>query len=210
MFPLQPGTAAPNYEPTLAASFGARARQRGSTALAELYDHLAAGDGEHLVYFPIFNYNDGSLDVVREMLGHPRALFGLTDAGAHVGTICDASCTTFMLTHWVRDRASGRLPLEAAVQMLTARNARFMGLVDRGHIAPGQRADLNVIDPERLNVGAPHLVRDLPAGGKRFVQKGEGYLRTYVAGVEVQREGTVTAARPGRLVRMGRVQSAAR
>jgi N-acyl-D-aspartate/D-glutamate deacylase len=204
MFPLQPGAAAPNYEPALSDSFGARAKQRGTSALAELYDHFSAGDGDSLVYFPVFNYNDGSLEVVREMLEHPRALFGLSDAGAHVGTICDASCTTFMLTHWVRDRPAGRMPLEAAVQMLSARNAAFIGLSDRGRIAPGLRADLNVIDPQRLNVGAPRLVRDLPAGGKRFLQKGEGYLRTYVAGVEVQRDGEVTTARPGRLVRMGR------
>jgi len=203
MFPLFPDTPAPNYEPTLAESFGAAAKARGSSALAVLYDHLSAGDGGNLVYFPVFNYNEGSLDVVREMLGHPRALFGLSDAGAHVGTICDASCTTFMLTHWVRDRKTGRLPLQAAVQMLSARNARFIGLADRGAIAPGQRADLNVIDPERLAVGAPRLVRDLPAGGRRFLQVAQGYLHTFVAGTEVQRGGEVTAARPGRLVRMG-------
>jgi N-acyl-D-aspartate/D-glutamate deacylase len=205
MFPLRPDTAAPNYEPSLGESFGAQARQRGTTALALLYDHLSADGGDNLVYFPIFNYNDGSLEVVREMLAHPRALFGLSDAGAHAGTICDASCTTFMLTHWVRDRASGRMPLERAVQMLSARNAQFMGLADRGLVAPGQRADLNLIDPARIAVGTPHLVSDLPAGGKRFLQKAEGYQRTWVAGVEVQREGAVTPARPGRLVRMGAV-----
>jgi N-acyl-D-aspartate/D-glutamate deacylase len=204
MFALQAGDKAPDYEPALKASFGARARQQGVPALAALYDHLAAGDGSNLVYFPIFNYNDGSLDTVREMLGHPRALFGLSDAGAHVGTICDASSTTFMLTHWVRDRAKGRLPLETAVQMLTSRNADFIGLADRGRIAPGQRADLNVIDPARLAVGAPRLVADLPAGGKRFLQVAEGYVGTWVAGQAVQQEGRVTAARPGRLVRMGR------
>lgn len=203
MFPLFPGTKPPNYEPALTESFGALARQQGITALEALYDHFATGDGSGLVYFPIFNYNEGSLEVVREMLSHPRALFGLSDAGAHVGTICDASSTTFMLTHWVRDRASGRLPLQTAVQMLSARNADFMGLNDRGRIAPGLRADLNVIDPDRLAVGAPRLVNDLPAGGKRFLQVGEGYLGTWVAGQAVQRGGQVTAARPGRLVRMG-------
>ena len=203
MFPLFPGSKPPNYEPALSESFGALARQRGATALEALYDHFSAGDGSGLVYFPIFNYNEGSLEVVREMLGHPSALFGLSDAGAHVGTICDASCTTFMLTHWVRDRASGRLPLQAAVQMLSARNAAFMGLADRGRIAPGLRADLNVIDPTALAVGTPRLVRDLPAGGKRFLQIGEGYVGTWVAGQAVQRAGQVTAARPGRLVRMG-------
>ncbi|MBL8344346.1 MAG: amidohydrolase family protein [Rubrivivax sp.] len=207
MFPLDAqggtGSAHPNYEPSLAQSFGAMAKQRGAPALEVLYDHLSAGDGSQLIYFPIFNYNDGSLEVVREMLGHPRALFGLSDAGAHVGTICDASCTTFLLTHWVRDRATGRLSLPAAVQMLSSRNAQFMGLADRGRIAPGLRADLNVIDPARLAVGMPRLVRDLPAGGKRFLQVGEGYVGTWVAGQAVQRDGALSQARPGRLVRMG-------
>jgi N-acyl-D-aspartate/D-glutamate deacylase len=202
MFPLDER---PDYEPGVMRSFAARARQRGTTALEALYDHFAAGDGSNLVYFPIFNYNDGSLDTVREMLGHPRALFGLSDAGAHVGTICDASSSTFMLTHWVRDRAEGRLPLETAVQMLSARNADYLGLTDRGRIAPGRRADLNLIDPQCLAVGTPRLVRDLPAGGKRFLQKGEGYLRTWVDGRCVQQGGEVTDERPGRLVRMGRM-----
>ena len=203
MFPLCADTARPAYEPPLSASFGALAKARGTSALEALYDHFSAGDGTRLVYFPVFNYNDGTLDVVREMLAHPRALFGLSDAGAHVGTICDASCTTFMLTHWVRDRPRRRLPLAAAVQMLSSRNADFMGLRDRGRIAPGKRADLNVIDPARLAVGTPRLVRDLPAGGKRFLQIGEGYLGTWVAGEAVLRDGQVTAARPGRLVRLG-------
>ena len=138
------------------------------------------------------------------MLEHPRALCGLGDAGAHVGTICDASFPTFMLTHWVRDRASGRFPLEQVVQMLSARNAGYLGLRDRGRIAPGQRADLNLIDPPRLSVGTPRLVRDLPAGGRRFLQKGIGNIGTWVAGQCVQQDGVVTALRPGRLLRMGR------
>jgi N-acyl-D-aspartate/D-glutamate deacylase len=200
MFPMEPR---PDYEPPVTHSFYVRAKQRGCTALEALYDHFAAGQGDNLVYFPIFNYNDGSLDVVREMLAHPQALFGLGDAGAHVGTVCDASFSTFLLTHWVRDRAAGRLAPEAAVELLTSRNARYLGLQDRGTIAPGLRADLNLLDPARLGVGAPRLVRDLPAGGKRFLQEGEGYLGTWVAGQCVRRAGVVTAARPGRLVRMG-------
>ncbi len=204
MFPLGAGSERPNYEPSLAHSFGAMAKQRGLQVLEVLYDHLSAGDGSQLIYFPIFNYNEGTLEVVRQMLGHPRALFGLSDAGAHVGTICDASCTTFLLTHWVRDRATGRLSLPAAVQMLTSRNAQFMGLADRGRIEAGQRADLNVIDPARLAGGTPRLVRDLPAGGRRFLQVGEGYVGTWVAGQAVLREGALSEARPGRLVRMGR------
>ena len=200
MFPMEPR---PDYEPPVTHSFYVRAKQRGCTALEALYDHFAAGNGDNLVYFPIFNYNDGSLDVVREMLAHPQALFGLGDAGAHVGTVCDASFSTFLLTHWVRDRAAGRLAPEAAVELLTSRNARYLGLQDRGTIAPGLRADLNLLDPARLGVGTPRLVRDLPAGGKRFLQEGEGYLGTWVAGQCVRRAGVVTAARPGRLVRMG-------
>ena len=109
-----------------------------------------------------------------------------------------------MLTHWVRDRSSGRLPLEQVVHVLTQRNASYLGLSDRGRIGIGQRADLNVIDPERLSVGVPRLVRDLPAGGKRFLQKGVGYVSTWVAGQCVQQGGAVSALRPGRLVRMGR------
>ena len=201
MFPLH---AAPDYEPDVMHSFLVRARQRGTTALEALYDHFAQDDGASLVYFPIFNYNDGNLDTVRQMLTHPRALFGLSDAGAHVGTVCDASATTFMLTHWARDRTHGRLALEQAVHLLSARNADYLDLADRGRIAVGQRADINLIDPLRLAVGTPHLVRDMPAGGKRFLQKAEGYLGTWVAGRCVQQGGVITQERPGRLVRMGR------
>jgi len=201
MFALGP---TPNYEPSVAESFFARAKQRGCTALEAIYDHLSQGDGENLIYFPIFNYNDGNLETVRSMLEHPRALWALSDAGAHVGTVCDASFSTFMLTHWVRDRARDRLPLERAVEMLTRRNARYLGLADRGVIAPGLRADLNVIDAQRLSVGTPRLVCDLPAGGKRFLQVGQGYLGTWVAGRCVQRDGALTGEWPGRLVRMGR------
>lgn len=200
MFPLDDKL---DYEPSVMQSFLVQAKQRGITPLEALYDHLAGGDGSHLIYFPIFNYNSGSLDTVRQMLDHPRVLSSLSDAGAHVGTVCDASFTTFMLTHWVLGREQGKLALGRAVEMLTRRNAQYLGLGDRGEIAPGQRADLNLIDPERLSVGLPALVRDLPAGGKRFLQKAEGYVATWVAGVAVQREGKVTDARPGRLVRMG-------
>jgi N-acyl-D-aspartate/D-glutamate deacylase len=197
MFPLQDE---PDYEPSVMQSFLVRAKQRGITALEALYDHFAQGDGTSLVYFPIFNYNGGDLSAVAQMLQHPRALAGLSDAGAHVGTVCDASFSTFMLTHWVQ---RGRLPLQQGVQMLTQRNAAYLGLHDRGGIAPGQRADLNLIDPSRLAVGTPRLVRDLPAGGRRFLQKAAGYVGTWVAGQAVQREGVLTERRPGRLVRLG-------
>ncbi|MBL8359035.1 MAG: amidohydrolase family protein [Rubrivivax sp.] len=204
MFPLRADDAAPDYEPPVTASFLARARRGGGTALAAIYDHLAEGDGSNLVYFPIFNYNGGDLGVVREMLDHPRALAALSDAGAHVGTVCDASFPTFMLTHWTRPGgAHAPLALERVVQMLTARNADHLGLADRGRIAPGLRADLNLIDPARLAPGRLQIVRDLPAGGRRLLQRGVGYAATWVHGLAVVRDDVLTPERPGRLVRQG-------
>ena len=192
-----------NYEPSVMQSFLVRAKQAGISPLEAIYDYLSTGGGAGLIYFPLFNYNEGSLDTVRRMLAHPRALSSLSDAGAHVGTVCDASFTTFMLTHWVRDRGLDAIALEDAVEMLARRNAQYLGLTDRGVIAPGMRADLNAIDPVKLSVGVPELMRDLPAGGKRFVQRAHGYVATWVAGEQVQAQGVVTEARPGRLVRMG-------
>ena len=139
-------------------------------------------------------------DRIPDLINEPRIMIGLSDGGAHVGTICDASFSTFLLTHWV---ARGHLSPAQAVQMLTQRNAAYLGLADRGCIAPGQRADLNLIDPPRLALPRPQLVRDLPAGGRRFLQGAQGYVTTWVAGEPVQREGQVTAARPGRLIRAG-------
>lgn len=201
MFPL---TDSPNYEPTLMDSLLVRAKQRGITPLLAIYDHMAEGDGSQLIYFPIFNYNEGNLNVVEQMLKHPRALMGLSDAGAHVGTICDASFSTFMLTHWARKgEANAPLSIEQAVHILSGRNAAYFGLQDRGLIKPGLRADFNLIDPSRLALNKPHIVRDLPAGGRRLLQEASGYIGTWVAGQCVQSEGQITAARPGRLVRMG-------
>ena len=200
MFPLGQQ---PDYAPTVVHSFYLRARQSGTSALESLYDYLCANGGDGLVYFPIFNYNDGSLATVRTMLDHPRALSGLSDAGAHVGTVCDASFSTFMLSHWVAQSGAQAMPLAQAVEMMTRRNARYLGLNDRGVIAAGMRADLNAIDPARIGLPLPALVRDLPAGGRRFVQHASGYVATWVAGEQVQTPGTITPARPGRLVRMG-------
>jgi len=200
MFPL---AQQPDYAPTVMQSFYVRARQAGTSALEAMYDFLSAGDGQGLIYFPIFNYNDGSLATVREMLDHPRALSGLSDAGAHVGTVCDASFSTFMLSHWVAQSGPLAMPLEHAVEMMTRRNARYLGLNDRGVIALGQRADLNAIDPAQLGLPLPAMVRDLPAGGKRLMQGATGYVSTWVAGEQVQAKGHITEARPGRLVRMG-------
>ena len=200
MFPL---AQQPDYAPTVMKSFYVRARQAGTSALEAIYDYLCTGDGLGLIYFPIFNYNDGSLATVREMLAHPRALSGLSDAGAHVGTVCDASFSTFMLSHWVAQSGPLAMPLEHAVEMMTRRNARYLGLNDRGVIALGQRADLNAIDPAQLGLPLPAMVRDLPAGGKRLMQGATGYVGTWVAGEQVQAQGHITEARPGRLVRMG-------
>jgi N-acyl-D-aspartate/D-glutamate deacylase len=145
---------------------------------------------------------DGNLDVVAEMLADPYTICGLGDAGAHVATICDASYPTFLLSHWGRDRRRGaRLPVELLVAKHTSLTARSVGLLDRGVVAPGYRADLNVVDFDRLAVGAPRLVYDLPAGGKRLVQGAVGYRHTFVAGVEVASDDEPTGALPGRLVR---------
>lgn len=199
MFPL---TDELDYEPGIEKSFAAIAKMKGIRPMEALYDYLCQGDGDNLVYFPFHNYHSGSLDVVYEMLNHPLALVSLSDGGAHVGTICDASFPTSMMTFWTRDRQRGpKIPLIQAVEMLSSRNARYFGLSDRGLLKEGLKADINVIDYENLKLKRPNLVRDLPAGGKRFVQHADGYVATFVSGVAVTREGLVTSARPGKLVR---------
>lgn len=193
----------PNYEPTLADSLGARAKARGVSPLEEILDALLEDDGRALLYFPIYNYAEWNLDNVRTMMTHPLALPGLSDSGAHVGTICDASFPSFLLTHWGRDRATGRLPLERIVQMITSDTARYLGLSDRGELRPGLRADLNVIDHAGMRLHPPRMVADLPAGGKRLLQEVDGYRATFVAGERVVADGKLTGKRPGRLVRFG-------
>jgi N-acyl-D-aspartate/D-glutamate deacylase len=193
----------PSYEPPRAECLFAEAMARGVPTLHAVYDALLERDGEQLLYFPLYNYTEGNLDVAREMMAHPLALVALSDGGAHVGTVCDASMTTFMLTHWARDRASGRLSVEEAVHAMTARNAAYLGLRDRGVIREGARADLNVIDHAALTLERPRLVRDLPAGGKRFVQGARGYRATLVAGEPIVLHDALTSARPGRVVRCG-------
>ena len=199
---IYPMTERPDYEPTLQRCLAAEASRAGKPVLAHIYDALLEDDGKALLYFPVYNYTGMNLDVVREMLVHPRALVGLGDAGAHVGTVCDASMPTFLLTHWARDRAQG-IPLERVVQMQARDTARFIGLTDRGTIEPGMRADLNVVDLSRLALERPVMQRDLPASGRRLVQRAVGYLATLVAGVPIAEHGALTGARPGRLVRMG-------
>jgi N-acyl-D-aspartate/D-glutamate deacylase len=193
----------PNYEPDRQDSIYGQALREGKSPLEVTYDALLEDDGHALLYFPIYNYAAGNLDVVADMLHHPLALFGLSDGGAHVGTICDASFPTFLLTHWVRDRRERRLPLARAVQMLTSANAAWMGFRDRGTIAVGKRADINVINLDELELLRPRLAHDLPAGGKRFLQEARGYRGTLVNGELVAENGVLTGARPGRLVRGG-------
>jgi N-acyl-D-aspartate/D-glutamate deacylase len=191
------------YEPDRKDSLYGDAMRRGVSALEVIYDALLEHGGKELLYFPIYNYMEGNLDVVHRMLTHPLAMAGLSDGGAHVGTICDASFPTFMLTWWARDRARGRLPLERAVQMMTSDTARYMGFSDRGAIAAGMKADLNVIDYEKLTLSRPRLVHDLPGGGKRLLQDASGYRATIVSGKTTVLDDRLTGERPGRLVRLG-------
>jgi N-acyl-D-aspartate/D-glutamate deacylase len=198
MFPMQ---GAVDYEPPPEKSFLAMAQKNQCRPLEAIYDYLVSGDGSKLIYFPVFNYSGGNLDVVHEMLKHPQVLASLSDAGAHVGTICDASFPTTMLAHWCRDRGGAKLSLPTVVQMLSARNADHMGFVDRGRIKIGQRADINLIDFDNLQLRPPAIVRDLPAGGRRLVQPATGYIATLVAGRNVCSMSAVTDERPGHLIR---------
>jgi N-acyl-D-aspartate/D-glutamate deacylase len=194
----------PDYEPSAEHSMGAEARRRGLDPAALTYDRLLENDGRTILYRPLSNYAHGDLGTVREMMRHPNTLLGLGDGGAHVGVLCDASALTYGLTHWTRDRAEGRFPLEWMVRRLTRDNARAIGLHDRGVLAPGYRADVNVIDYDRLRLRVPEVVYDLPSGGRRLMQRTDGYTATIVAGQLVWRDGTPTGALPGRLVRGAR------
>ncbi|MFN9096115.1 MAG: N-acyl-D-amino-acid deacylase family protein [Alphaproteobacteria bacterium] len=192
----------PDYEPPPEKSVAAMAAARGMDPAALCYDMMLEKDGRAILNRPILNYADGDLTAIRNMVTHPHTLMGLGDGGAHVGYICDASCMTHMLVHWARDRARGpRLPLEFVVKRISRDNAHALGLKDRGVLAPGKKADINVIDFGRLGLEMPKMHYDLPAGGKRLIQKAQGYVATIVAGTPVYREGEATGALPGRLVR---------
>jgi N-acyl-D-amino-acid deacylase len=163
-------------------------------------DVMLQRDGNGWLYLPVTGYVDGNQDAMREMMLHPRAVLGLADGGAHVRLTCDASTPTSLLTHWVRDRTRGpRISLEKAVSLLTSKPARMYGLSDRGVIAPGMRADLNLIDLERLELAGPTIADDLPAGGARIVQRARGYEATIVAGKVTFDRGDPTGELPGRL-----------
>ena len=191
----------PDYEPPPALAVTAIAQQRGVTPAEAAYDLLLANDGRAFLFSPFANYAHGHLDACGEMLAHPHTLPGLGDGGAHVSVISDGSFPTYLLSHWGRDRSHGRFDLGWLVKRQSADTARAVGLLDRGLVAPGYRADLNVIDMDRLRVRAPVMVADLPAGGQRLLQGADGYDATVVAGVVTYRGGEATGALPGRLVR---------
>ena len=192
----------PNYEPTPEQSMAAIAARQGRDPREAALDAMLEDEGEGFIQYPFMGYFDGSLDPIYDMLADPYSIPGAADGGAHVATICDAGVPTFMLTHWSRDRTMGRkFPIEYMVKKQTFDTANLYGMHDRGLVKPGLRADLNVIDFDRLGFGKPRMIHDLPAGGPRLMQKGVGYVHTMVAGITVQADGTDTGARPGRLIR---------
>ncbi len=192
----------PNYEPDPSDSLHAQAIQKGVNPMEHIYDALLADQGKAIIFIPFANYAEKNLDCCREMIMHANTVPGLGDGGAHVGIICDASFITTLLTHWGRDRTRGELiDLPTLVKRQTHDTARAVELFDRGTIAPGMRADLNVIDFDNLRVRVPEIVHDLPTGGARLQQRADGYLATIVAGEVTYRNGEATDALPGRLIR---------
>jgi N-acyl-D-amino-acid deacylase len=193
----------PDYEPPRSKSIAGLAEAAGLDPWEVLYDELAAGT---LLLGAFTNYGDGDQNALREMIDHPNTVIGLSDGGAHVKMICDASMPTYLLTHWSRDRSRGAtLSLEKVVQKQSAGTAAIAGLTDRGTIEVGKKADLNVIDYNRLTLHPPRSVPDLPAGGRRILQDASGYVATIVSGVVTRRNDQDTGARPGRLVRSGQL-----
>jgi N-acyl-D-amino-acid deacylase len=191
----------PNYEPDPSTSIGARARARGVSPMEEAYDRLLDDDGRAMLLVATSNLENNSLDTVGELLHRDDVVLGLGDGGAHYGMICDASYSTFFLAHWARDRASGRFSVPEAIRELTSVPARVAGLSDRGRIAVGYKADLNVIDHAALRLHKPVITHDLPAGGRRLDQTADGYVATVVSGEVIAENGVPTGARPGKLVR---------
>jgi len=194
----------PDYEPTPDTAIAAIAAGRGVDPYAVALDHMLGDEGRGMLYLPLLNYAQNTLDPAYQMLQHDCVVPGLSDGGAHVGMICDGSFPTSNLIHWTRDRTRGpKLSLEHMIRGQCRDTAETVGLFDRGLIAPGYRADLNVIDYDRLTLKAPSVAYDLPTGGRRLIQRAEGYTATIVAGHVTYRDGTPTDALPGRLLRGG-------
>ena len=201
MFPMSDPV---DYEPAPEDSIAGIAEREGRKPAEVAYDRMLEQGGEALLYHPLFNYGSGNLDFVEEMLDHPHTVFGLSDGGAHCGVLCDASFPTTLIQHWGRDRNRGkRLPLERLVHMQTQATAELVGLYDRGRLAPGYKADVNVIDFEALSLHPPTVVYDLPAGGRRLTQRATGYALTLVSGKVAFENGEPTGALAGRLIRGG-------
>jgi N-acyl-D-amino-acid deacylase len=194
----------PNYEPDVNDSVAAIAARANRPDEEVLYDLMMAHDGRELLMFALLGFTYGNLDAVREMIMHPATALGLSDGGAHVGAVCDASMPTFMLTHWARDRKYDRLPLELVVRKTSLDTAKLYGLGDRGVVKPGYKADLNVLDFDALALQLPRVAYDLPGGARRLVQSATGYVATIVGGEVTLSAGEDTGARPGRLVRGSR------
>lgn len=190
-----------NYEPKMDESIAARAAAAGVSPDEYAYDLLMKDDGKGFIYFPILNYRDGNLNFLEDLQHADDTVNSLSDGGAHCGTICDAASPTFMLQHWVRDRAGKRIALEHAVKRQCRDTALLYGLEDRGVLAPGYLADLNVIDIDKLKLGKPWLAFDLPAGGKRLLQKADGYVATIKSGEVTFRDGAMQGPTPGGVIR---------
>jgi N-acyl-D-aspartate/D-glutamate deacylase len=192
----------PNYEPLAEESLGARAAALGKRPEELAYDWMLEDDGKALIFFPFLNYSQDTLDPALAMMRHPHTILGLGDGGAHVGMICDGSFPTTMLTHWTRDRTRGeKLPIEWVVKAQARDTAMALGLADRGLLKPGYKADINLIDYDRLTLHRPGVAYDLPAGGRRLVQKAAGYRATIVSGQVVYRDGEPAGPLPGKLIR---------
>ena len=203
LFPVEDN---PDYEPRFEDSVAARAERAGTTPQAWAYDFMLGKGGRNMLYRPLLNFAHNNLDDVHAMLTHPNTVPGIGDGGAHCGMTCDSSITTFNIAYWTRDRKRGpRPPLEKIIKGHTLDSARHMGLSDRGRIAPGLKADLNVIDYERLRIFPLDVTYDLPGGARRLIQRAEGYVATLVSGVPILRDDQPTGARPGRLLRSGAV-----